>query len=531
MMKSRIFFGFILALLMMFSTLNISGENLYLAEMDFNGNKYAVVNNKLTWDDAKKFCESLGGHLVTLTTADEDAAVYNLLTSTDHYTALLGGTDLTATGEWKWVTDEKWEYENWDEGEPNSSYEHYLSYHINCGSGWNDFDEAEEIFICEWENASSTPSDNSDHTGSNGYEVKVTIGSTKVIIGEKSYDMGVAPYIQTSSNSVLVPLRFVVLAINEGEFREAEADKVIEWNADTKTATIPAGEKVIKFTAGSNTMLVDGTPVDMGNGVKAEILNGRVFIPFRVLGDALDVDVEWDSNTRTAIYKVYDPSSQTSSEYSAKTEEISNEQLYAPILNEFYENIMTGWKNYNYDDSVSYMFPLYYSDPGNIDNIGYCFKDLNSDGISELLIGIIDDGGSEYGEVYENIIYDLYSYKNGEILHLDSSGERYTLRLCDDNKTLLYYGAGGADYVKYSHCRINDNADGLTLMECVFTDPDYSDGGYWYYADRDYYDYESDTYIDDAITPVTEEKAYSIMDSWPKHLSYNINLFRNYNPS
>ena len=49
-------------------------------------------------------------------------------------------------------------------------------------------------------------------------------------------------------------------------------------------------------------MVVDGTRIPMEYGVKAEIKDGRMFVPFRALGQALGIAVTWDANTRTAIY-------------------------------------------------------------------------------------------------------------------------------------------------------------------------------------------------------------------------------------
>lgn len=133
-------------------------------------------------------------------------------------------------------------------------------------------------------------------------DVKVTIGSKQVIIGTKAYDMDVAPYIQSSSNSTLVPLRFVALAIADGNIDDADNSENILWDNVSKTATIIFGNKTIKFTAGSNTMVIDGKSQIMDNGVKAEIKEGRMFVPFRALGNALGVDVEWDADTKTATY-------------------------------------------------------------------------------------------------------------------------------------------------------------------------------------------------------------------------------------
>lgn len=50
-------------------------------------------------------------------------------------------------------------------------------------------------------------------------------------------------------------------------------------------------------------MVIDGVSQIMDNSVQAEITDGRMFVPFRALGNALGVDVEWDTDTKTAIYK------------------------------------------------------------------------------------------------------------------------------------------------------------------------------------------------------------------------------------
>ncbi len=132
-------------------------------------------------------------------------------------------------------------------------------------------------------------------------DVKITIGETEVKVGDKTYIMDVAPYIQPESNSTLVPLRFVAIAL----YADA-ADtntNVVEWNADTKTATINANGKLINFTEGSGEMVSGGKVMVMANNVKAEITNGRMFIPFRELGRALGIEVEWDNISKTATYK------------------------------------------------------------------------------------------------------------------------------------------------------------------------------------------------------------------------------------
>lgn len=145
-------------------------------------------------------------------------------------------------------------------------------------------------------------------TGTLDKTVKVSVGEKTVLVGDQAIDMDVAPYIQASSNSTMVPLRFVsvALGVDAGNVANPDASNKIAWDANTKTTTIyygaGTGQKIIQFQAGSNIMTVDGTRIPMEYGVKAEIKDGRMFVPFRALGQALGVNVSWDADSRTAIY-------------------------------------------------------------------------------------------------------------------------------------------------------------------------------------------------------------------------------------
>lgn len=133
-------------------------------------------------------------------------------------------------------------------------------------------------------------------------DVKVTIGKNAVVVGDNEYAMDAAAYIQPSSNSTLVPLRFVAIAILGESVENADNSSIIKWDSETKTASITAGDKVVQFTADSDVMNVGGKTMVLDNGVKAEIKDGRMYIPFRALGEALGVTVDWDATTKTAIY-------------------------------------------------------------------------------------------------------------------------------------------------------------------------------------------------------------------------------------
>lgn len=135
--------------------------------------------------------------------------------------------------------------------------------------------------------------------------VKVTIGSDKVMVGSDSYTIDAVPYIQSATNSTMVPLRFVAVALLGENVDNADTSKLIVWNGNTKTVTITAGSKVVNITSGDNKMIVDGKKIDMANGAVAEIKNGRMYVPFRAIGNALGFDVNWDGATKTAVYDIY----------------------------------------------------------------------------------------------------------------------------------------------------------------------------------------------------------------------------------
>lgn len=148
-----------------------------------------------------------------------------------------------------------------------------------------------------------------ENKGTDFTQVKVTIGSNIITINDKEYEMEAAPYIQAESNSTLVPLRFVAIALLKDDVDNADNSSVISWDPESKSANVYYKGKTIQFHADSDTMIIaKGVMVEnikkMDNGVKAEIKDGRMYIPFRALGEALGADVEWDAETKTAIYNI-----------------------------------------------------------------------------------------------------------------------------------------------------------------------------------------------------------------------------------
>lgn len=141
--------------------------------------------------------------------------------------------------------------------------------------------------------------------------IQVPMGKSEIYInGEMMYTDAPA-YIQKSSSSVMVPLRFVSVAFIDGESSKSadETSKVV-WDANTKTATIlfslKNGQKIVQFQVGNPTVIIDGTSaVKMANGVVPEIVDGRMYVPFRAMGEAIGCDVTWNADAKVAVYKIY----------------------------------------------------------------------------------------------------------------------------------------------------------------------------------------------------------------------------------
>lgn len=74
----------------------------------------------------------------------------------------------------------------------------------------------------------------------------------------------------------------------------------VEWDNDTKTATLTNGKKetVITLTNGNDTFTVNNTIITPE--VPQQIIDGKFMLPLRAIGEAVNAKVGWNNDTKTA---------------------------------------------------------------------------------------------------------------------------------------------------------------------------------------------------------------------------------------
>jgi hypothetical protein len=122
--------------------------------VEFGGHRYMAYEEDVTWHEAKRRCEEMGGHLACIESPAEQGFVARLADGRYLY---LGATDEDEEGTWRWINGHPWGFTYWMDGQPNNwgGDENYLATYDNAewvdvaaeGEGfWMPFG-----FICEWE--------------------------------------------------------------------------------------------------------------------------------------------------------------------------------------------------------------------------------------------------------------------------------------------------------------------------------------------------------------------------------------------
>lgn len=156
------------------------------ATMECDNHKYEFYNNNITWYQAYRTCERMGGHLVTVTSTDERDKILEL---TNNYSGRVWiGATIDGSKNWYWINSEPYvENSFWADGEPNNSGGKELVAEMDISGTnkglWNDisgYNSIVEGFVCEYD----------DIVEANDYEPiqSVTFGGYKYDLFDNSVD-------------------------------------------------------------------------------------------------------------------------------------------------------------------------------------------------------------------------------------------------------------------------------------------------------------------------------------------------------
>jgi hypothetical protein len=94
-------------------------EDSFTFLTEYAGHKYYISKHINTWYWADEVCKKTGGHLVTITSAEENQTIIAALRANDiSANAWIGYVE--KSGSWSWITDEKSDFNFWEKGEPNN---------------------------------------------------------------------------------------------------------------------------------------------------------------------------------------------------------------------------------------------------------------------------------------------------------------------------------------------------------------------------------------------------------------------------
>lgn len=191
---------------------------------------------------------------------------------------------------------------------------------------------------------------------------------------------------------------------------------------------------------------------------------------------------------------------------------------YQEILDILYYGITAHWAGFDAElldeqgMQLSYMWYLY--PVQSLSDAGYMLCDLNDDGVPELITSIVAAG--------DGMIYDLYTYLDGEVINLASSGERDRYYLCADN-VIANEGSSGAMDSVFGFYQFNSESDTLELKEFVRYYGMNSANGAWFY---------STTNTDDVaeMEQISEANARALIDGYTR-VPLTLTLLEQYLPA
>ena len=126
-----------------------NGKIVFEPSMCVGGSWYRLYEDSVPWTMAQSACETLGGHLVTVTSRKEQDFITQM--AEDKY-LWMGGTYNAKKHQWRWMTDdEPMEFTAWDGAKPDGMETDRM---ILADGAWLSMNESEmnlNGYLCEWD--------------------------------------------------------------------------------------------------------------------------------------------------------------------------------------------------------------------------------------------------------------------------------------------------------------------------------------------------------------------------------------------
>ncbi len=120
-----------------------------------------------------------------------------------------------------------------------------------------------------------------------GIDGVTPIGVNSIYLKNRDIKFDTPPVIK--ENRILIPVRAISEAMGAA----------VEWDGETKTVTIVKDNTTIVFKLTEGKVFVNDVETEID--VPGSIMNNRTMVPLRFIAEQLDIVVEWDSDTGTAI--------------------------------------------------------------------------------------------------------------------------------------------------------------------------------------------------------------------------------------
>lgn len=168
---------------------------------------------------------------------------------------------------------------------------------------------------------------------------------------------------------------------------------------------------------------------------------------------------------------------------------VTAKPLYGEVLDGYFDALLQGFGPQEYmDRGLNYLVGMV----GDVDKVGYAMDDVDGDGVSELMVGSVDEG----------LIYAMYTVKDGQETQIIDAMERSTYQLTSDG-LILNRGTNGAASYGYNLYRLENGS--LQFQDALVFDAAKDEKNPWFYTKDPEWAQDALESIDTEVGETTEQ--------------------------